>query len=47
MSGSAWIKVMNRSSDFVSDINVVSGQVMNEPVDIIPNAPHAGLAFVE
>lgn len=47
MSDSTWLTVMNRSSDFLSEINVMSGQVNSDPVNLIPNSTHTGLAFVQ
>jgi len=47
MSGSTWLTVMNRTSDFVSQINVVSGQVMSEAASLVPNVAHTGLALIQ
>jgi YVTN family beta-propeller protein len=45
-SGS-WLTVMNRSSDFVSQINLATGQVISDPVGLVTNVPHTGLAFLQ
>jgi YVTN family beta-propeller protein len=43
----SWLTVMNRSSDFISQINLVTGTVTSDPQSIVPNVPHTGLAFLQ
>lgn len=47
MSRSTWLTVMNRSSDFISQINVVTGKVTSDPQNSVPNVAHTGLAFLQ
>lgn len=47
VSSPAYVTVMNRSSDFISQINVLTGQVTSQPVTPVPNGTHTGLAFIQ
>jgi len=47
MSGPAFVMVMNRGSDFISQINVLTGQVTSQAVNPILNGTHTGLAFIQ
>lgn len=43
----AYATVMNRSSDFISQINLRTGVVRSDPANLIPNVSHAGLALIQ
>jgi DNA-binding beta-propeller fold protein YncE len=43
----AYAAVLNRSSDFISHINLETGQVTSEPANQVPNVMHAGLALIQ
>jgi YVTN family beta-propeller protein len=47
VSNPAYVTVMNRNSDFISQINVQTGQVTAQPVNPVPNGTHTGLAFIQ
>jgi YVTN family beta-propeller protein len=43
----AYAAVLNRGSDFISQINLQTGQVTSEPANLVPNVVHAGLALIQ
>jgi YVTN family beta-propeller protein len=47
MAGSKYVTVMNRTSDFVSQIDVDTGNVISSPADNVKNVSHTGLAIIQ